>query len=513
MMSARKNKRINSIIITTSADSKKFTRDELEEACRKLTATRSNSSTVTVRGKENIGDKSSKEKRSNALSQIQALDTGVKLCARKYNESKATADRMEQEYGKRLDELSELQRESSVLRNMIQGNNPEAKKIARLTEDIEVSNRISETKLNYRHKLNFIHQRQRKNGIVVDAHMAAMSTALSGAERERQKCKKLLGEVESALASALHEFDCIAREVELERAQRESAMAAKKSEANNAESLESWRIERESKRLDFEKSLGGTYDVEKEEKNNIILEKKNELTSLNKKLESKSSAYASSEEAFTHIKRATGVNTLAEMVEKFTNHQEHCNRLRIERKEAEERLNEAKKSLERSLNHFANLKTNGFGDTELNREIMNDAKEQIDAEKMKGKVIKSTNIRLETVLVGLRQGGMGLYQRLLPFHPTLLDGDAPTLNESDTASAIQAAHDTLEMLLVSQQILRKMLDSIGGVEKVRPRSANGEIIKESKIKENIESLENPNLGENNCRIQAKVCVTHSPWIS
>jgi len=238
--------------------------------------------------------------------------------------------------------------------------------------------------------------------------------------------------------------------------------------------------------------------MEKDKRLGSIKERESELDRLNKENETKAGAFSSLEESFAYIKRATGVNSLAEMVEKFTNHQEHRDRLLEEKREAEERLSSTKTSLEQAHEKYDQIKANGFGDTELNRQIIEDIDNSITKERVEGKVVKSTNVRLEGVLVGLRQGGMGLYQRLLPFHPTLLDGDAPNLSESATASAIQAAYDTLEMLKVTEQILGKMLDAVGGVQMIAGQSAT-----ENQAEVSTDRLENPNLGDNNCRIKPK----------
>jgi len=73
------------------------------------------------------------------------------------------------------------------------------------------------------------------------------------------------------------------------------------------------------------------------------------------------------ERAFQEIKDATGVNSLREMVNKFSNHQEHRDRLAMEKKEAEERLSAGKKAHEDASEKFNTVKAEGFGETELNR--------------------------------------------------------------------------------------------------------------------------------------------------
>ena len=484
--------------ISASSDSKKFTRKDLEGACRKLTPSRNEIS----RAKTQLAKHHSLATQSNsdATNQVKSLDAGVKICARKYNESKAQADRLEEELRKKIDEKSELKREANILQDMILGNNEEAKKITKLNKEIDKANACAEAKLRYRLQLNHMHQRQRKNSIAVDAHMSAMTSTLVSAERERQRCKKMLGEIDSGVATATHDFEAAVREIDVERVERERAINAKKTEVDNSERLEEWRKSQELNRRNFEQALGGRYQVEKDNKLQKIQELEEELKMLNKTTEAISSGQGSSEEAFMHIKRATGVNSLSEMVEKLTHHQEQCNRLQIEKTEAEKRLSNTKSCLVEAIDNFDKLKANGFGGSDLSREVISEISEGIECERTQVKVMTSTNARLEGVLVGLRQGGMGLYQRLLLFHPTLLDGDAPTLSESITASAIQAAHDTLEMLKIAQQILGKMVGAIGGINTLNDKNSSHSPTLSSR--ESLSGLENPNLGEHNCRIQA-----------
>lgn len=498
---------------TTVVDTKrKFTKKDLEEACRKHPSSPSKRTTVTTfrrrRSRQDLDKKT-----IDSDSQVQALDAGVKLCARKYNECKAQGDKLEAQLKKRQDELAQLMKETTALQDMIVGNNMESQKIERLRTEINETTGMSEYMLHYRLQLNHMHHRVRKNSVSLDAYMNAMSETLSSAEKEKEKCERMLGEVESGLRSALRELEATTEIIEGERAERQRALNSKKLEAGNAERLDAWRQERESSKEQFERSIGGASKLAKERRLRVIRERQSDLKELNGTIEKQARSLALLEEEFIHIKQATGVNSLPEMVEKFATFKEHRDRLLLERKEAEERLSSAKKSLELVHEKFDRVKAAGFGDTELNRGIIKNIEEEIEKERSEGKIVKSTNAKLESELVGLRQGGMGLYQRLIAFHPTLLDGDAPDLSESVTASAIQAAHETLEMLKVTEQILGKMLDSIGGIDRIAsPQTSSsdgGHIVGESvrlsdrETKETIETIENPNLGDNNCRIKAK----------
>ncbi len=499
MNPGRRAKRIPPIVISNSSDSKTFTRKDLEKACRKVPLSKSD--TVSKRKNDQLDLIANKA--PGAESQLKSLDAGVKVCARKFNECKANAKRLHEQLAKKQDELIELKREQDALDLMVEGNNTEAKKITKLKSDIIAVNKASEAKLHYRLMLKHMHLRQRKNSMVVDAHMSELAATVASAETEKQRCQKMLGEIDSSTAAALHEYEQVVAEAEIESAKRAQELAKKQLEVENAQMMETWRNQQESNRIDFQQALTGGHEIEKESKMKMIKELEEELKVLGKTTDMKSSGKDSSEEAFMHIKRATGVNSLEEMVEKFTSRQDQSNRLINEKIEAEERLALAKNRLQASHDQFSQLRSNGSGETELNRNLIGDVKAKIEKERAEGKILKSTNSRLDTVLVGLRQGGMGLYQRFLPFHPTLLDGDAPALNNNITSNAIDTANDTLEMLKVVQKILWKMLDSVGGIDMIC-RSKNKKASKLNSRRESISKLENPNLGENNCRIQAKV---------
>jgi len=235
-----------------------------------------------------------------------------------------------------------------------------------------------------------------------------------------------------------------------------------------------------------------------------VRERRAEVAQLRSELQAKISSSNDLEESFKKMKEATGANTLAEMLGKFSQFDERRDRLLKEQKDAEERLGAAKIAVENASVRFNNIKENGVGDTEVNHDVINHLNESIALEKVECKVISSLNERMESVLVGLRQGVIGLYQRLLPFHATFLEGEAPQLSERDTTSAIQGAHDTVEILEVSEKILEKMLAEVGGVECI----SNTNKLSPSYLglRENSdadETLENPNLGESNCRIQVK----------
>jgi hypothetical protein len=444
-------------------------------------------------------------------SQVLVLDAGVKLCARKYNEAKAHAEKLEEELSRKLDELKDLHRERVALDGMLSGNKGEAHRIEELSREIEAINEASEQQLHYRLQLNHVEDRSKKKSLIMDGEIRTLSDSVDASERELTKAERVLGEVQSSHAKAMRDLEKTVREVELERQQRSMAYSKLQSEASNAEQMKAWRMECQGSRVAaIEEPFGGSNSHDKEKKSRAVKERRAEVAQLRAELQTKVATSNDLEDSFKNIKEAIGANNLTEMLEKFTTLQEQRDRLLLEKKDAEERLNTVRASLEKAKGKFSIAKASGVGETEINRDVINHLNEWIAHEKAECKVVSSLNERMESVLVGLRQGVIGLYQRLLPFYATFFEGEAPQLNERDTTSAIQAAHNTIELLEVSEQILEKMLDEVGGVECISNtvsllnyhtvRNPNKE---EGRLESFDDTLENPNLGENNCRILAK----------
>lgn len=445
--------------------------------------------------------------------QLRSLDVGVKLCARKFNEAKAQADKLDEEVKARCDELIGLEREAIALDEMVEGNNAEARKITELSAEIKETNEFSEIALMYRHQLNHMHHRVRKNSVIMDGHIGEMSATLSSVQKERERCQKMLGEVESGLVFASIELDESIRDVRIAVEERNREMVIKQLQASDASRMEEWNDERISSNIAMQQSFGGTDKLEMERLHRTLRERQSQLKELCNLMEENSAKLSECEESFTHVKQATGVNSLTEMVDKIFRHEEHHGQLLKEKKDAEDRLIAAKKSFTKDQEDLDKMKTNGIGNTELNRGIIDEMKSSIASERSDGKIVKSKNDRLEALLVGLRQGGIGLYNRLLPFYTTLLDGDAPTLGDIDSTNAAQAASDTLEMISVTEKILGTMLKDIGGMAEV-----NRFMVKEdSKLGAGKGAgPESPNQGLN-CRIKPKVrkftCIFSSLLIS
>ena len=475
-----------------------FTRKDLEDAYRKSCCSDDKSGSKR-RQRSQILSQELHNHDSDIGSQIKVLDTGVKFSAKKMNEYKSAADRLEDELKKKNNELIELSRETNALNEMLLGKNREAKRILELQSRIEEVNARTETKLHYRLSLRYMQQRVQKNSVVLDAHLSAMSDALNAAEKDRQKSRKMMNDIESALAKASNELNSVILEVEIENAHREEILAIKRNEAANAEKMKEWRLERESITKEMNASFANGKNGESLERNRQLLEElQKDLNELISRMEVKSNELAKLEETFTQVKEATGVNKLTALVSKIIHRLEEKDNLTLEKENAEKKLQSAKNSLESTNKKYIDLRADGLGDTPHPRSTIKNIGESIMTIKMEGKMIKSAIARLEKVLVEIRQGGIGLYQRLLSYHSSLLEGEVPTLNGNLNATPFQAAHDTLEMLRSSEQILTKMLDAVGGPRIFR--FGGKEIDTHTPTGPTLE--DSVNLQGNNCRVEA-----------
>ncbi|KAL7542420.1 LOW QUALITY PROTEIN: hypothetical protein ACHAXR_012063 [Thalassiosira sp. AJA248-18] len=456
--------------------SKRFTRTELHDACKRH-KTKEIAAMAASRKRNAITVQNQRVTRGadpvDTSTQLRSLDAGVKLCARKYNEAKAQAVRLEEEVNSRSDELIELEREAKALHEMLEGNNADARKITQLSAEIQEVNDCSEDTLLYRHQLHHMQHRLGNNSVSLDGHIGEMSATLSSAQKERDRSQKMLAELESGLTCASIELDDTIQDTRITEDERNRELSMKQLEASDAGRMEEWNRERVNSNLAMQVSLADANRSERDRLQRTIRDRQSQLKELSKSMDENAAKLSSFEESFTYFKQATGVNSLTEMVHKITDHEENHLQLMKEKKDAEERLKAAKTSLSKDQEALAQLKTNGFGTTELNRDILDDIKGDIASEKTEGKIVKSTNKRLEDLLIGLRQGGIGLYNRLLPFHSTLLNGEAPKLGEMDSTNAIQAASDTLEMVSFTEKILGKMLIDIGGIRFVDSKADTG----------------------------------------
>jgi len=389
--------------------------------------------------------------------QLTIMETGVNLNARRYNDLKITADRKAVELKKRLDTLACLKMENDALADMKAKKTPESNRIGALEEEIAKANQETENKLHYRRQLEHMLRRLQKNQITFDAHINAMEEALNAAEREHEDVKSLMRQLEAGKTKAVLDLHEIQRSVAVERRERNRVIAMRQNEANNAAKMEAWRVEREEMRAEFASEMRGDLSIEEERQlQQRLTARESDLEKLQKENEENTRQLNKLEEQFTQVRQATGVNSLEEMVDKFVGQEGNRNALIDERKDVEARLADAKRRKEEAEQRFSDLKASGIGSTELNREISDDLNHKILSGRMELKVTKAACERLEGVLVALRQGATGLFQRLQTFMHLL---ESEGLQSGDVATM-----EPIEAINLSEFILSKMMESVGGGE-------------------------------------------------
>ena len=480
------------------ASSKQFTRHELEDASRRfkrkdiaaMAASRQRA-ILTVQKQRETQKRETNHVDSSG--QMRSLDVGVKLCARKYNDAKAEADKLEDEVRSRCDDLIGLEREAKALHEMLEGNNSDARKITQLSAEIEETNKNSDRILLYRHQLNFMRQRVQKNSVTMDCHIEEISDTLSSAEKEREWRKKMLAEVENGLTCAAIELEETTQDARIAENRRTRELHVLRTEAEDAAKMEEWNRERMNTNLALHESFRDTNKDERERLQKAMRERKAQLQVIHKSLEENAVRLGEVDECFAHIKHSTGVNSLKEMIMKTSQHDATRQRLLMERKDSEERLKEAKLSLLNDQALLDKMKTSGIGDVEWNRDVLDKIQASIADERAEVKITKSANERLGELLVGIRQGSNGLFNRLLPFHSTLfLTESAPKFSDIDLTNATQVASEVLEVIQFTEKTLGKILSEIGGIRLVPKLDAGSQ-----------SRPQTPGQADLNCRVSPK----------
>ncbi len=180
--------------------------------------------------------------------------------------------------------------------------------------------------------------------------------------------------------------------------------------------MDEWRRDREAMQHELAAELRG--DLSKEEEARLqsqLRDKETQAEELRKRSRVKTREALTLEEAFAKIRQATGVSTLDEMVEKFLGQGANRSSLEEEKKAAERSLSDVKAQRDALQKQFAELKASGVGGTELNRDLYDRLDAKLAKAKASLKVNKASCDRIEAVLVAVRQGAVGLSQRLAPF--------------------------------------------------------------------------------------------------
>jgi len=404
-------------------------------------------------------------------SQLKVMEHGVNANASKFNELKLEADRKTKELKDRLDALQSLKLENVALTQMKEKTTPEAQRIEELLEQIDETRASTEEKLHYRRQLQHMHRRLSTNQITFDAHINAMEGALQKAIKEHDDVKTLMRQLEAGKTKAVIDLHDTQRQVSAERRDRAKVISVRKMEAHNAKKMEEWRKEREAAQKDLALEKRGDLSAEEERAlKTKLAERENMAEELRGANEAKLREFNSLEEQFTTIRQATGVNDLEEMVDKFRGQAGNRETLLKEQREVEFRLAVANKAKEEAERAFTLLKASGVGSNELNREVSDQLSTEIQAGRMELKVTRAACDRLENVIVALRQGAIGLFKRLEVFR-SLLDSEDDEDEQLHQTNETSATIDPVEALNLSELILGKMMENVGGGGDTSPSRA------------------------------------------
>ena len=318
--------------------------------------------------------KPARDEDNSGGSTLRALEAGVNMHARRYNELKVQADQKQRDLEKLLDKLHALEIENTALKNMQSAKTTEAARIKKLEYECKEIQGSMENKSVYRAQLDHMHERLTSNVMKFGAHIKAMEEQLRSSRKEHKEVKLLLRQLEQGKTEAIAELQTTVKRLEQDRKMRARELGQRQKEAENAKRLEDWREQREKRKLELQAELRG--DLSKEEEEELIEKlKKREGQSAKLRAASidRNKKAMTLEDAFAQIRQATGVTSLSEMVEKFMGQGTSKEALLEEKAAAERKLAEVLKAKKEGLAKFNSMKAQvaqtGIGGLELNREI------------------------------------------------------------------------------------------------------------------------------------------------
>ncbi len=396
---------------------------------------------------------------------------------RRYNDLKTTNERLTNELKSKLDRLNEEKKNFEALDSMRKAETDEGFRIEKLREEIgTVEGEIF--KLNqYTRQLEHMSSRLKRNQVKFDAHMTGMEEVMASIQREGMEVRLMRKSLDAGLAKAMLVYEETQGRLAVARKDRDSSIAIRRSEYANAQVLEEWMRQRESEKEALAKELRG--ELTQEEENFLraqIASKQDKVRSLQRLNEECNKRYIAMEEAFSQLKQVTGVSSLVDMYDKFSNQKGKKSDLLQEVRDAEARLEAVKQAQLKYEETFSELRASGGASNEKSPtalvptgapsvadEAAKDSTEHlestIDAAKKDCKVARASSDRLESVLLGLQQGANGLHSRVQPYMH-LTDGGVFELTQAVDDS--QPWADTLEHLSLAEQVLSKMMEVLSG---------------------------------------------------
>jgi len=404
---------------------------------------------------------------SDVRQQLSIVENDVNDSARRYNDLHILCDRKTQELKSRLDELDSLKSEYEGLVSMKKGKTNESDRITQLEKQIrEVTLDIAH-KTHYQRQLEHVLQRLRRNQLKFDGHLNGMEEARRGVLKEFEEVSLLRRTVDAGLVRAHYIAQEAKDKLEICNKERGILLAKRRVEKKNAIHLQEWMRNRAVEKAKLATELRG--DLTKEEEGLLrrqLREKEENTRKLQRANEESQKKITAMEDAFMLIKQVTGVSSLEEIVEKFSNQRINKKNLEKDVRDTEHKLADAKKNAAETEDMFQDAKASGSGADDLNRELIDRMEEEIASARNELKITKAATERLGTVLVALRQGAHGLLQRIQPYKE--LVNDSPVFELTTVADEDDSSAETMDALSNAEQCLSKMLEIIGSAGDVSP---------------------------------------------
>jgi len=386
--------------------------------------------------------------------EIEGLQENIHSMARKFNGVKMEADRKAALLDRLKDSVVDIRAEVDMLEENLDNRTPESQRINALMAETQKVKKDMEDKLFYQNQLQHMTRRLTKNQMSFDAYLAGMEEAYHSCVKEYDEVKLLQRQLDAGNTQAMFQLQDTKKALEEERSVREEALQSRRADAENSRRIEEWRKSREAERKDYEAEMRGDLSSESENQlQNRLIESERNQQALEAVTKAQNEKVTTLEEAFQKIRQATGVRTVDEMVEKFMGQGANTAALEAEQREAEERLQRARKKLEETSVAYNEVKASGIGGTELNREVYDTLDEDISQARAALKMNKAACERLESVLVAVRQGAMGLAQRLTPFKGMIEHHEELNISHS--------GNESLDSLHISELKLTKMVEATG----------------------------------------------------
>lgn len=396
---------------------------------------------------------------SDVDQQLTIVENGVNYSVNRFNNLKIGNDRLVDTLKNKLDTLDAQKRAYDRLDAMKNAETEEGLRIEAIEREVESCIEEIDKKQHYTRQLQFMLERLKRNQLKFDAHMTGMEDTLTTLTKECGEIVLLRKGLDAGLAKATNVHEETMLRLANAKKTRQVLLEQRRGEIKAAKSLQVWLSKREDAKEALALELRGDLSIEEENfLKNQISEKVEKTKKLQRASEESHKKLQSMEDAYTKIKQVTGVSSIDEMHEKFSNQKNNKRNLEFEVQDAEARLVAVKKANSKQDRAFEELKASGGGMAEMTREAINQLEAAISHAKNDLKVTLATSERLSIILLGLNQGSIGLLQRVKPYL-NLADGGVFDLTQADDNLPWA---ETLDALNNAEQVLSKMHESLNG---------------------------------------------------